>query len=1264
MARFVHFQILTPCFAWDKFTLYIIYAKSVDNSDIGTNRNKNTLLSNCNNFMNRKKNFIIFCMSLVLCFTFSSFAAQTYWQAKLKGSASAKRLVETAADHSGSLLFKKSSVNPDIVHLIAFCVEFDSSHADDNPNTTGGGTFGVYQDAAEQRYYTNGAYQFDQRPHDQAYFENQLLFVKKYFSTVSHGNLQLDYTVFYNDPATAKPFFVPRPMSIYSPGSKGKTETWDSYYTRKTIGLLKFVRDAILNASADTLHGPFAGLHADKSTGQILDSANHKTVFLIFHAGASALTDGGTQGSVGANTPSDFTDAFVTPQYFSYFKDSLGRDTIEQKIAGVKVKTSTDSFLVDEIMMCSETSNQDSLNWGIHGILVNQVARQLGIPDLYSTSSGMTAVGAFCIMDPYGYSAAQGFIPPWPSAWVRAFMGWDTPRAMSIGQAATAHIKAVSAASANDTTILLVPINDHEYYLMENRQRNLSGNTGVFKWDTSSAKDTICIDPSFPVNIPNVNVVDTVSPASHCIISAKNFDAGLPASGVLVWHIDEQVIRDKLTYDMINADSNYKAVTLEEADGINDIGIAGTNLYNQSVFDYGQEEDVFPHITYQTKTDSTVIDSMGPWTRPSTHANDGGQTYLTMKFSPYLPQSNHMELSRGYKYLVRDFADSVFTVSVAWNYLVKGWPKRMVQEPFFDPAVFGSGLQKKLAVVSKSGKLYVFPADSAVVKGRDSAVVTYQTISAGTTGSTDTVLRSPVSFTQLGGAYTFPTVIDSLLLIPSASKNLYIAKSISDSSISLDSTQAFPSIPSSYICELLNNHWAIGLANGKIALGTVGTYTNTNTTISLPSADTAVNAIAVMPLRPDSFACIQANGVLSICSVRGNNVIRSTRIVHGFPPYTIVCGDIDKDSVPEIIVSDSRKVIRVYKSDLALAAGWAIAANVDSAATAKQPYNTAPVSLADINGDGYLDIISGDNNGVYAYNYKGSYITGWPYYIDNRYSHGTVSCSPAITHTQTGPLVIYHSPSGENVTWEIDSIIYRDPAKKFVIYQRSDKTLDTLNNLSSADSALVFGDSLITPYILPGGFIDAINSSAKRPLKTIGTNQMYSNWPLTVGSAIGTSPLLNDFDSDGKINLIGISISGMVYRWKLDKDVIGDSLIWPQLGYNGARQFAYLGATPTGTVTETAPISFHSYPNPTNGNQFVFFKYKFSAPATNVRLDVYTFSGLHVLSKTGLSGSYPDWNELEPVSLATFGPGVYRCRLEADMKGKKQVQFWKMAVVK
>ena len=33
----VVFYLLTPYFAWDKFTLYIIYAKSVDNPDIGTN---------------------------------------------------------------------------------------------------------------------------------------------------------------------------------------------------------------------------------------------------------------------------------------------------------------------------------------------------------------------------------------------------------------------------------------------------------------------------------------------------------------------------------------------------------------------------------------------------------------------------------------------------------------------------------------------------------------------------------------------------------------------------------------------------------------------------------------------------------------------------------------------------------------------------------------------------------------------------------------------------------------------------------------------------------------------------------------------------------------------------------------------------------------------------------------------------------------------------------------------------------------------------
>ena len=101
-----------------------------------------------------------------------------------------------------------------------------------------------------------------------------------------------------------------------------------------------------------------------------------------------------------------------------------------------------------------------------------------------------------------------------------------------------------------------------------------------------------------------------------------------------------------------------------------------------------------------------------------------------------------------------------------------------------------------------------------------------------------------------------------------------------------------------------------------------------------------------------------------------------------------------------------------------------------------------------------------------------------------------------------------------------------------------------------------------------------------------------------------------------------------------------------------------------GGQTPSAPTTFFTYPNPTNGSKYVVFKYKFSAPARDVRLDVFTIAGLHVLSKTGISGSFPDFNELPPVSLETFGPGIYRCRLEAVVGGTKYSNTWKMAVEK
>jgi hypothetical protein len=88
----------------------------------------------------------------------------------------------------------------------------------------------------------------------------------------------------------------------------------------------------------------------------------------------------------------------------------------------------------------------------------------------------------------------------------------------------------------------------------------------------------------------------------------------------------------------------------------------------------------------------------------------------------------------------------------------------------------------------------------------------------------------------------------------------------------------------------------------------------------------------------------------------------------------------------------------------------------------------------------------------------------------------------------------------------------------------------------------------------------------------------------------------------------------------------------------------------------------------------VQFRYTFGGPARNVKLDLFTYTGFHVYSWKAPGGLYEtnwrDWNELPTeLSLRNYGPGVYRCRMEAEIsvnggRFKKYHKYWKMAVVK
>lgn len=1229
-----------------------------------------------------------------------------------------------------SLLAHRSRTSaPQRLHIIAFMVEFNGGRKDTTEQTTGNGLFninlgGTKDDTREYNAYdSDTVYPYDNLDHYQAYFNSQFEFVKRYFNDVSFGKLSLSFEL-YPD-STGDAYAVDNDMVYYSPGGKKRKETWDDYYYRKTKGLVHFVKDAVIAArDGQGMRSPFAGVYRNAEGHMVKRDSTGTEVpvaFLIIHAGASYLTDGGESGVFGQDSPSDMIDAFVYDEFFSYFTDSLEFDTLNGH-TGVKLN---DTLLANEFMMVSETSNQDGLNWGIHGIIVNQIARQLGIPDLYSTSSGISGIGAFGIMDFAGYSAANGFIPPWPSAWVRAYMGWDTPVVVPIGGASIPYsVKAIGAADSlgRDTTILLIPINDHEYYLIENRQRNLDGDKKVFNYDTTENIGIHISSYPYNVNIPH-NVIDSTGRNhSNVILKVRNYDVGLPASGLLVWHVDEEILRGRLEHNMVNADSLYRGVSLVEADGIDDLGITFQDAFYQAAFDYGGAEDVFPHTSHLSH--DTTVQSFGPKTRPSTRSNDGGNSFLTITVNQGTGLhglATEKALVRG-QYLVSNFAAEKFTISVSRDYLSPGWPQRIAPDSVYEPAILdligSSG--KDIALLDHSGRLYLFSGSDGASIG--SRTTTYPVVNllgdtlrhqAGDLVIVDTdtteitattiITDSTHYLAALPSPAAMPSVVNSKLFVPSRNGHVYVLSAVDNSgNCTWDTLSGNGSPFSTCVCNFAAARWAVGTMNGTVLFGS-----GTDTTGSLRlDSRAAVNALAALPGNESTIAAVQANGTVSLCSVDNPQPDTSVTITTGIAPYKLATGDLDRDadSAAEIIVVDSRQGVWVLSAKLAVSAGWDAQPNpwagtfsyleeqnrkdFDRLIESKKdadivrarrmlPENPGAPALADINRDGRLDILVGGTNGVYAFNYKGVLVAGWPYYLDNRFwfQRGSITTSPIIGQAgNRSPLVLFSSPTGDRATYAVTQVDSTNRDSTKVFFTRSDGTRDSLFDLSRAfvDSILVYNGGLIAPYVLPGGYIDAITPNAKRPiaeklhLPNTGA-ELFSNWPLTAGSSMGTAPVVSDLDNNGSADLVGVAQTGWVYRWELSDAILRyDPNSWSQTGFDGSRSFTFGGPVANAVAVREPAIDLYSFPNPTDGSGKVVFRYKFSGPAKDIKLDIFTYTGHHVYSwrpDSDAPATYPDWNE-HMVSIKKLGPAVYRCRLGATVKGKKVTRYWKMAVVR
>ncbi|OQY75715.1 MAG: hypothetical protein B6D45_05285, partial [Ignavibacteriales bacterium UTCHB3] len=351
-----------------------------------------------------------------------------------------------AAQNPQQSISTLSSVSPtgkaiatDTVKILAVMAEFQK----DNDNTTIG-------DGSFPSIYTTdyGKNITDPLPHNRDYFRAHLEFAKNYYQKVSGGKLVVKFEVLPNGVTLSNT------MKNYSPQ---------------------------INSTDFKVMGDFV-----QETWTLADQANpgfnfsEYDLFIIFHAGVGR--DLSLPGSLGneRDLPSIYFNLEALQKFYGSAYDG--------------VPVSGGSFKIRNTGILPQTQNREVSSFNtkylirvtINGLLVSTVGSYLGLPDLFDTKTGMSAIGRFGLMDGQSIFAYNGAFPPAPSPWERMRLGWETP--IEVGNSSFFPSVATRlTANMTDTTLVKININNSEYFLVENRQRDaLKNGAAVTMWDGAS----------------------------------------------------------------------------------------------------------------------------------------------------------------------------------------------------------------------------------------------------------------------------------------------------------------------------------------------------------------------------------------------------------------------------------------------------------------------------------------------------------------------------------------------------------------------------------------------------------------------------------------------------------------------------------------------------------------------------------------------------------------------------------------------------------
>ncbi|MEW5798995.1 MAG: T9SS type A sorting domain-containing protein [Bacteroidota bacterium] len=475
----------------------------------------------------------------------------------------------------------------DTLNILAVMVQFQT---DTDDRSSGNGQFDLGASSAPI---------IDAPPHDSAYFADHFLFAQNYFRKASNGKQHIKAAVL------GTVITLPKQMKEYAP-------------INGNLPLAKMIEDVW--KKADTLYPGFPFATYD--------------LFVVFHAGVGKDVD--LRAALGYDpTPYDLPSLYFN---LTAFKNVFGTsfDGIPVQNSNFKIPNSI-VLPETEVRKIPSVGGDIVLKLGMNGLLVASIASHLGLPDLFDTETGRTAIGRFGLMDGQSIFSFSGICPPEPSAWEKSYMGWTTP--IEVYGNKTLSLPAVSLYETGSDTIYKIPISAKEYFLVENRQRDANKNsqTVTMKWNGQIATKTFSRDEDFYSNTNIDSIygvvldVDELDWSLPGLINANNDYHG----GILVWHIDETIIEKNLASNSINADPVKRGVDVEEADGSQDIGQTydfvspGSGSEDGSPIDYWFSGN--PSPVYKNEFSET--------TNPNSLSNSFAKSHITLKnFSASLPR--------------------------------------------------------------------------------------------------------------------------------------------------------------------------------------------------------------------------------------------------------------------------------------------------------------------------------------------------------------------------------------------------------------------------------------------------------------------------------------------------------------------------------------------------------------------------------------------------------------------------------------------------